>query len=175
MSILKTQGGSRPDLAKIEVNLPTGYIGSTIMPTIPVNNKSGKIYFNALTVDKDAQVGRNPGTAPTATVLSSVNVDYTTVEIIERYLIANDEVSNYGDIGKVDRIGALASKRSVLNALEKQIASMIFSGGIYASATDVSADILGGIQTAARAVKRYAGKLSVVLSETAYQKMLSKT
>ena len=67
---VRTEEGSRPELAALPVNEPIGYIGSKILPVMQVQAKAGTYYYSTLVADVAAQTARAAGAAPTATTLS---------------------------------------------------------------------------------------------------------
>jgi hypothetical protein len=170
----KTQTGRRPDLEAIQVNSPEGYIGNRIYPVLSQHEKSGLIYYKTLTADGAAQTGRALGSAPTRTLLADTNTTATCTELIKRYGVAKSEVKNCGGIEAADRLGGMASKRSVLRGLEDLQAAAFLDATSYGAAEDISGGIIDGLITAAKAIKRYHGKLAFVCSTTVYQWMIAQ-
>ncbi len=164
----KTQKGSRPDLVKIEVNAPQGYIGHRIFPVLKRAKKSGTVYYGQVTADDAAQTGRTAGNAPNATILTSTKTTFVAAERIKRYAIPFDEVEQLGGIAAADRKGASASKRSCMRSIEADHAIKLL-GIANASTTDVGTDIIAAVKAGVKAVKRYAGKTALVCSEEAYE------
>ncbi len=66
-----------------------------------------------------------------------------------------------GGVENADNLGGQASKRSVLRKLEDNAAAALFTSGRYSAASDISSAIFDGLATAAKSVKRYAGKLAI--------------
>ena len=176
MANFKTRTGRRPDLERINVNRPEGYIGTRLYPVVNVVEKAGKIYYKTLTTDAAAQTGRSPGVAPTRTLLTDSNVDYTVTEKIKRYGIVKSEVKQMGGIAKADRLGGMASKRSVLRAQEDAHAAAFFDATSYSNALVASTgEILQRITEAAQTIKRYGGKMAFVCPVSVYQYMIRQT
>lgn len=177
--------GPRPDLAALEVNPPEGYIGSLVVPTVPVTDKTGTVYYHDLEADVAAQTGRSTVTAPNSTTIANTTTTYTCAEVISRGKIAPDEAKSMGGIAKADMIGAKFAKRNVLNAIEAAIATVLT--GSTADDTFDAAKFLGQSQTALQAVRRYYGKTTLlgatitlkravqaILADSTYGKVLSR-
>ena len=180
-----TQTGPRPDLAAIEVNPPEGYIGSSLVPTVPVTDKTGTVYYHALVSDVAAQTGRTALNAPSSTAITNSSTTFTCAEAIKRGEIAPDEAKSMGGIFNADMVGAKFAKRSVMNAMETAIATVIT--GSAADANFDAAKFLGDSQTALDTVRRYSGKTVLVggtitlkravqsiLADSTYGKVLSR-
>lgn len=155
-----TSTGPRPDLAAIEVNPPEGYIGSKVVPTVPVADKTGTIYYFDLESDVAAQTGRSTVTAPSSTTIAGTSTTYTCAEAISRGKIAPDEVKTMGGIAKADMVGTKFAKRNVLNAIETAIATI--TTGSAADDTFDAAKFLDQSQTALDATRRYFGKTTLL-------------
>jgi hypothetical protein len=171
----KTITGRRPDLEGIPVNTPQQYIGSMIFPVLNVMEKTGTIYFRAVTGDTAAQTGRNSGTAPTATLLTDSSTTYSVAEAIKRYAVDKAEVQQMGGIEEADKLGGTAAKRSVMRAMESAQAAILLDSTSYSAASDISSAIIDGIIGAAESVKRYTGKLAFVCSTTVYRWLIQQT
>lgn len=155
-----TSTGPRPDLAAIEVNPPEGFIGSKIVPTVPVAEKSGTLYYWDVESDVAAQTGRSTVVAPTSTTLAGTSTTFTCAEAISRGKIAPDEVKTMGGIAKADMVGTKFAKRNVLNAIETAIATI--TTGSAADDSFDAAKLMGQAQTALDATRRYYGKTTLV-------------
>lgn len=155
-----TSTGPRPDLAAIEVNPPEGYIGSKIVPTVPVAEKSGTIFYWDVESDVAAQTGRSTVTAPTSTTLAGTSTSFSCAEAISRGKIAPDEVKTMGGIAKADMVGTKFAKRNVLNAIETAIAAI--TTGSAADDTFDPAKLMGQAQTALDSVRKHYGKTTLV-------------
>ena len=162
--------GPRPDLAAIEVNPPEGYIGSKIVPTVNVADKTGTIYYNDVTADVAAQTGRSTVTAPNSTTIATTSTTFTCAEAISRGKIAPDEVKAMGGIAKADMVGTKFAKRNVLNAIEAAIAAV--TTGSTADATFDAAKFLGQSQTALDAVRLYYGKTTLLGATITLKRMV---
>lgn len=162
--------GPRPDLAAIEVNPPEGYIGSKIIPTIPVVDKTGTVYYRSLQADVAGQTGRSTVTAPNSTTIANSSTTFTCAEVISRGKIAPDEVKSMGSIANADIVGTKFAKRNVLNAIEAAIATV--TTGSTADAVFDAAKFLGQSQDALQAVRRYYGKTSLVGSTSSLKRVV---
>lgn len=172
---MKTITGRREDLELIQVNRPEGYIGNMVYPVLNVMEKTGSVYYTTLTADSAAQTGRSAGAAPTKTLLSESVTTFSCAEAIKRYGVPKAEVKQMGGIEKADRLGGMASKRSVMRKLETDIAAALIDSTSYGSASDISSAIVDGIIGAAQSVKRYAGKLAFITSVTGYRWLIQQT
>jgi hypothetical protein len=157
-----TQTGTRDDLAKaININAPEGYIGSKIIPTLEVYDKSGTIYY--MDVDdmgnEAAETGRVAGVAPDKTVLASNSASFTCAERIKRAVVTPDEAKQMGGVEQADRVGVAWAAKQVLNAIETDIAALILA--------DPDAEfhaplLLVQVQTALDQMKLVEGKTALV-------------
>lgn len=166
-----TQTGERPDLAAIEVNPPEGYIGTQIMPIVPVTDKTGTLYYATLTADAAAATSRSVGTAPTAVQISDSSTTFTTVERVKRGGITPDEVKQMGGIEKADMVGSKYAKRQVMNAIEGSICAEIL--GQAASAQFDAAKIMKDNQTALQTIRQYEGQTALVSSTAVLKRIVS--
>lgn len=155
-----TQTGERPDLAALEVNPPESYIGTKIMPIVPLVDKVATIYYATVSADATAATSRSAGTGPTAVQISDSSTTATTVEHVTRGGITPDEAKQMGGIAKADVVGAAYAKRNVMNALETDIAAEILAG--TASNTWDAHTVLEDTQTALDAMRRYEGRTALV-------------
>ena len=152
-----TSTGRRPDLEAMEVNPPEGYIGSQIIPTYQTTEKTGTVYYNAVTADSAAQTGRGASTAPSEEAVANTTNTWTCAEVVDRAYITPDEAKSMGGIEKADRVGTIVCKRNVLNAIEDAIVAKVLATSDAADATfDASKSILQ-VQTALETVRRYEG------------------
>lgn len=172
---MKTITGRRQDLEAIEVNAPESYIGGMVYPVVNVMEKTGSIYYTTLTADSAAQTGRSAGAAPTKTLLAESVTTFSCAEAIKRYGVPKAEVKQMGGIEKADRLGGIASKRSVCRAIETAQAAAAFDGTSYAAAADISSAIIDGIINAAQDNKRYGGRQAFVTSVTGYRWLIQQT
>jgi len=155
--IFYTQTGQRDDLAAVEVNPPEGYIGTKLLPIVPVMDKSGIVYYNDLTADETAETGRAAGAGPSGTQIATTSTTFTCVEHCERGKITPDEAKQMGGIEKADVVGAKFAKRNVMNALESDICGVTL--GKTASANFDPAKFFEVIQTAQDTIRLYEGKM----------------
>ena len=116
----------RPDLAALEVNAPTGYIGGEIYPVETRIEKAGNITYMPVIADAAAQTGRTDYVAPTSTNIASAIKDYTCAEIIKRFSLSFLEKKAIGNDARAEEMAAGAAKRSVMAALETKKAAKLF-------------------------------------------------
>ena len=167
-----TQTGERPELASLEVNPPEGYIGNKILPTVPVADKSGTVYYATVTADSAAQTGRSAGAAPTGTQISASSTTFTAAEAIKRGSVTPDEVKQMGGIDKADEVGSKWAKRQVMAYLEGDIRTLILGG-----TKDVSFDpakVQTQVQVALQDVRLYEGKSALIGSTWTIKAMLQQ-
>jgi hypothetical protein len=167
-----TETGERPALAAMEVNSPEGFIGSQIMPTVPVTQKSGIVYYSTVTADAAAQTNRSTGAAPAGVQISQSNTTFTAAEAIKRGSITPDEAKGMGGIDKADEIGAKYSKRQVMRYLESDIAALVMDSGSNTDAHFDPAKVQTQIQTALQSLRLYEGKTALVASTFNLKSML---
>lgn len=167
-----TETGERPALAAMEVNSPEGFIGSMILPTVPVTQKSGTLYYATVTADSAAQTGRSVGAAPGNTQISQSNTTYTTAEAIKRGSITPDEAKGMGGIEKADEVGAKWAKRQVMRYLESDIAALVLDSGSNTDAHFDPAKVQTQIQTAIQTLRLYEGSTALVASTFNIKSML---
>lgn len=164
-----TETGERPTLAALEVNPPEGYIGSKILPTVPVSEKAGTIYYATVTADGAAETDRAVGAGPDSAQISDSSTSMTCTEACRRGKISPDEVKTMGGIDKADMVGAKYAKRSVMNALETAIAAEIL--GTADDSFD-AAKLMQDSQAALDAIRRYEGKTALITSTMTLRKMV---
>ena len=158
-----TEEGERSALqSEIEINAPEGYIGTKMMPVVPVSEKAGSMAYATVTAETAAQTGRVAGSAPTPTQISNSAHAWACTEIIERAAITPDEVKQMGNIENADKIGFRWAMRSVLKAREALIAAVVLG---TKNATFDPAKMRTQIQTALVALRQYPGK-TVLASST---------
>lgn len=170
--IFYTQNGDRPDLGAIEVNPPEGYIGSKLLPIVPVADKSGTVFYSDLEADSAAQTGRSAGAAPTNTQIATTSTTYTCAEVVKRAGITPDEVKQMGGIAKADEVGAKWAKRQVMKAIETAQAAVILKSGSSADDSFDPAKLLEDAQVAADAVRLYEGRTVLATSTKTLKKMV---
>lgn len=167
---IRTETGRRAELEQLPVNAPTGYIGSKILPVMPVQAKAGTYYYSTLVADADAQTARAAGAAPTAVTLSESSSTFSAAERIKRYKLPWEMIPLIGGLDKSDERGAKAAKRSVINALETaQLAAFIDGAG-----TSITTAILDGIIGAGDQVHRYGGRTAFVCNVGQYRWLLQQ-
>jgi len=154
-----TQTADRPDLAQLDVNLPEGYIGTTIVPVREVGEKAGSAAYATLTAATAAQTGRVAGVAPTTTQIANSAHAWACTEIIERAGVTPDEAKQMGGIDKADKVGSDWAKRSVLSAREALIVAQVLgtADGNF-DAAKIRTDFQTGLQT----IRQYPGRTALV-------------
>lgn len=166
----RTMTGTRPELAILPVNAPIGYIGSEILPVVQVAAKAGTYYYATIEADSDAQTSRAAGAAPTATTVAEDSAAFAAAERIKRYKVPWEAIPLLGGLEKSDAMGATASKRSVLNALETaQLAAVIDGAG-----TSITSAIIDGLIDAADQVHRYAGRTAFCCNVGQYRWLMQQ-
>jgi len=166
-------GEPRQDLEALEAVFPETYIGHLIYPTLKVAQRVGDIYFNDIAADSAAQTGRSVGTAPTAVTVASGRVAYSCSEVIKRYRIGFSEVEQMGGIEAADEIGARAAKKSVVDAIEGAIQTVIVGGS--ADANYSANAVVTAVRSAINNVVDCAGTLAVVMSWDTYNTIVEYT
>jgi len=164
-----TETGERPALAALEVNAPEGYIGSQILPTVPVTEKSGTVFYATVTADGAAETDRAVGVGPDSAQIADSNAAMSCGEASRRGKISPDEVKTMGGIEKADVVGAKYAKRSVMNAMEAAIAAEILG---TADDTFDPAKLMQDAQTALDAIRLYEGRTALIASTMVVRKMV---
>jgi len=170
-----TEVGRREDLEQIECNPVLGYIGTKAYPVLEVTQKTGTIYHATLTADSAAQAAVARGTALTTVRLTATANTYSCTSLEERYAVPRDEVKQMGDIGKADRLGGTASKRSVQRGVETALAAQLQTVGSHQTDAHVSGSFLAEAQTALEAVRRYPGSKALMLGKSAFHGIMRYT
>jgi hypothetical protein len=152
-----TSTGPRPDLAALEVNPPEGYIGSQIVPTFNVADKTGTVYYSTVTADSAAQTGRGVSAAPDEEQVANTAGSFTCAEVIDRAFITPSEAKSMGGMEKADRVGATVCKRNVMSAIEDAIVAKVLGTAAAADASFDASKSLLQVQTALETVRRYEG------------------
>jgi hypothetical protein len=167
-----TELGERADLAALDVNPPEGYIGSQILPTVPVTQKTGVVYYATVTADSAAQTNRSTGAAPSPTQIAQSNTTFTAAEAIKRGSITPDEAKGMGGIEKADMVGAKWAKRQVMGYLEGDIRTLILGGTKDASFDP--AKVQTQVQDAVQDIRLYEGRSALIASTWTIKAMLQQ-
>jgi len=170
-----TQEGRREDLEGLDANPYLGYIGNKAYPVVSTTQKVGDIYAATLTADSAAQAGLARGTALTTVRLTESANAYSCTSVEKRYAISRDEVKQMGGIEKADRIGALASKRSVQRYVETALAAQLQTVGNHQTGAHVAGSFLTEAQTALEAIHRYPGRKALMLGWSCFQGIMRFT
>jgi len=170
-----TQEGRREDLEGLECNPVLGYIGVKAYPVLPVTQKTGTVYHTTLTADNAAQAALARGTALTTVRLTETANTFSCASVEKRYAVSRDEVKQMGDIAKADRLGGMASKRSVQRYLETALAAQLQTVGTHQTAAHVAGSFLDEAQTALEAIRRYPGRKGLMLGRSAFQGIMRYT
>jgi hypothetical protein len=163
-----TQEGRREDLESLDANPYFGYIGNKAYPVLPTTQKVGDIYAATLTADSAAQAGLARGTALTTVRLTESANAYSCASVEKRYAVPRDEVKQMGGIEKADRIGAMASKRSVQRYAETALATQLQTVGSHQTAAHVAGAFLTESTTAMAAIARYPGRKALMLGRSCF-------
>jgi hypothetical protein len=167
-----TEEGERSALqSEIEINAPEGYIGTKLMPVVPVLEKAGSATYATVTADAAAQTGRGVGVAPDATQISNSDKVWACTEIIKRAGITPDEAKQMGGIENADKIGFRWAMRSVLKSREALIAAVVLG---TKDATFDPAKMRTQIQTALQALRLYPGKAVLAASSMTLKAMVQQ-
>jgi hypothetical protein len=170
-----TQEGRREDLETLDTNPYLGYIGTKVYPVLSTTQKVGDIYAAVLTTDSAAQAGLARGTALTTVRLTESANAYSCASLEKRYAVSRDEVKQMGGIEKADRIGAMASKRSVQRALETALAAQLQTVGSHSTANHVAGTFLTEASIAMSAIKRFPGRKALIVGESAFRGIMAYT
>lgn len=175
MDAYKTEEGRREDLEAIEVNPVLGYIGTKAYPVLPTTQKTGTIYYTALTADSAAQAAVARGTALTTVRLTESSATYSCASVEKRYAVPRDEVKQMGGIEKADRLGGMASKRSVQRALETALAAQLQTAGSHQTAAHVAGAFITEANTALNAIRRYPGQRAMMMGKSVFHGIMRFT
>jgi hypothetical protein len=175
MEAYQTQDGVRPDLAALETNPVIGYIGQKAYPIVNSTEKTGSIYYTAITSDSAAQAGLSRGTALTTVRLTESVATFSCTSLEKRYGVPRDEVKQMGGIEKADKLGGMASKRSVQRALETALAAQLQTVGSHQTGAFVTGSFISGAQTALNAIRRFPGLRALMLGKSAFHGIMSLT
>lgn len=175
MEAYKTEPGRREDLEAIEVNPVLGYIGTRFYPVLSVTEKTGSIYYTTLTADSAAQAAVARGTALATVRLTESVATFSCASVEKRYAVSRDEVKQMGGIEKADKLGGMASKRSVQRALETALAAQLQTVGSHQTAAHSAGQFLAEANVAREAIRRYPGKLVFVCSFTVFNAIMRFT
>lgn len=134
MAEYKTTDGRRPELERLQVANPEGYIGSMLVPTFPTSAKTGTVYYqstsSAALAESAAQTGRSSTAAPTGQAVASSNTTWSCAEVIDRTYLTEDEAKTFGAIEKADEVAAKTAIRNVNNAIEDAIVAVVLGSGV---------------------------------------------
>lgn len=157
--------GARPDLAAIAVNWPVGYIGRLLFPVSGTAEIAGSFTHRGVVTDAAPEESRTWSSALGNTRITNTTKAYTCVKQEKRYVMTPDDVKEVGSLDAADKIGAMASKRSVMRKFEGDAAAAVFTVARLAAALELaSGDEFAGIGYAANQVRRVKGSLSLVCS-----------
>lgn len=134
MADYKTQDGRRPELERLPVANPEGYIGGILVPTFTTSQKTGTVYYQGTSSDalaeSAAQTGRSATAAPTGQAVASSNTTWTCAEVIDRTYMTEDEAKTFGTIQKADECAAKTAIRNVNNAIEDAIVAKVLGSSV---------------------------------------------
>jgi hypothetical protein len=175
MEAYQTQDGRREDLEAIEVNPVMSYIGTFAYPVLTTTQKTGTVYHTTLTADSAAQAALARGTALTTVRLTETANAYSCASVEKRYAVSRDEVKQMGGIEKADKLGAMASKRSVMRYLESALATQLQTVGSHQTGAHVAGNFIDEAQTALEAIRRYPGRKALMLGRSCFQGIMRFT
>ena len=159
----------RRDLEMLPVQYPEKFIGSRLFPKINVQERSGKIFYRAITVDKTPVKGRAKGASLTKTLLTDENLDYAVVSTEERYAAPKEYYKQWGQEA-TDKAGGKASKRSVIRSLENDYAEVILGG---TPNLDVGDKFFQSVIDAKKNLRRIRGRVAFVCSEVVFHRIMN--
>ena len=136
--------------------------------------KTGTLYYKTLTADSASQTDRTTGTAPARTLLTDSSTTFTAAEAIKRYGIVRDEVKQMGGIENADKLGGIASKRSVQRIVEDAIANLILETTTI-EILDIESSLIGAVQTALETIRRYPGLTVFGTSKLVFNRLMKYT
>jgi len=128
-----------------------------------------------LTADSAAEAALARGTALTTVRLTESANAYSCASVEKRYAVSRDEVKQMGGIEKADRIGAMASKRSVQRYVETALAAQLQTVGSHQTGAHVAGSFLTEAQTALQAIHRYPGRKALMVGWSAFQGIMRFT
>jgi len=165
----RTIEADRIDLASLPTKQREGYVGLKILPVTSVSEKAGTTSAQTITTDAAVVAARAAGAAVTATLIANSDVTFTCASVEAVRSIDERDVPAMGGINTADYIGGRQAKHEALKSLDAEIKTLLFTG----TPTNISADVLGGLATAADAIAKYEGKITLVLSKSAYRYLAS--
>jgi len=175
MEAYMTEDGRREDLEAIEVNPILSYIGTRFYPILTTTQKTGSVYYTTLTADAASQDALARGTALTPVYLTESVLTYSAASVEKRYAIGRDEVKQMSGIEKADRLGGMASKRSVLRTQETALALQLQTVGSHQTAAHVAGAFLSEANIAREAIRRYPGKMAFACGFTVFNAIMRFT
>lgn len=157
----------RPDLEIVAVSYPD-YLADRIMPMLAKRQVAGIQYYEPYGSDYEAQYNRTANASSIAAITGNIYASaYESYICLEDYcrVVANyTEVQQAGnDLQGLQESMARRAKRAYYNKLEALAAAAVLTPA--SSATNISADILGGIESAvAEQRDKGLGRVAVVVS-----------
>lgn len=130
----KTSDQRRPELERMAVAMPEGYIGSQLVPTFTTAAKTGTVYYqgtsSAALAESAAETGRVSTSAPSGQAVASSTTTWSCAEVIDRTYMTEDEAKTFGTIEKADEVAAKTAIRNVNNAIENAIVAKVLGSGV---------------------------------------------
>lgn len=161
----RTQRGRRPDLEGLEVNWPIGYIGRQFFPVSNTHEISNSFTFQQVTTDATPEEARAWSTDLTQNRITNGTANYTCVKQEKRYILTEEDVKELGGIEVADKLGAKASKRSVMRKFEADAYAKTFTSARRGAAQELAAGTeFAALGKVANDVRRHTGILSLVCS-----------
>ena len=159
---------TRPDLA-VGLSRKTlagavQFLSPILFPAVVVGEHGGQISV-AKRITGNAVVGRQRGTAMTATAIEAKDVSYTVTTIEGRDTLRDRDVKDAGGLDAALVVASKSAAFDVIKAVEKRAAAKVFTATRYAAASAiVAATPFDALAKAARAVKYY-GTPTLVCTE----------
>lgn len=134
MADYKTADNRRPELERMAVAMPEGYIGRMLVPVFETAAKTGTVYYqgtsSAALAESAAQTGRSSTAAPTGQAVASSSTTWSCAEVIDRTYMTEDEAKTFGSIAKADEVAAATAIRNVNNAIEDAVVAKLLGSSV---------------------------------------------
>lgn len=153
----------RADLEDVPVSFP-GYLVDAILPYLERPQQAGTMYYQKYKADIAAQYGRATATlgAITANTLGADDITFACKEVLARYQMGYDQIAGYASQDFAELAMARMAKRAFYNKIEQLAADALLKSD---STTDVSADLVAGIEAeAAKLADTATGPVALALS-----------
>lgn len=153
----------RPDLEDVPVSYP-GYLVDTIMPYLEKPQQAGTMYYQKYKADVAAQYNRTTATLATitSTTFAANSITFACKEVLARIKMGYDQIRGYASQDHAELAMGRMAKRAFYNKIEQLTADTFLK---VESPTDVSSDLIAGIETSAASLAdKGKGPVALVLS-----------